>query len=173
MVEKIKYKIIKEDDDFEIRKYPELILATVEKYSDNKAFGLLFNYISGENKAQEKISMAAPVISSKKIEMTSPVLSNDNFFAFVMPSKFSKDSIPVPLNSNVKIKFEPGKKLAVKKFSGYPSDKKIKKYKEKLYKELNKNDIKIKGEIILMRYNSPFSLPFLRRNEIGVEIEYD
>ena len=174
MVVTINYTIIKKFENFEIRQYPEHILALVEGYNDNKAFSLLFNYISGNNKIQEKIKMTAPVINSAKIDMTAPVISKKNFFSFIMPSKYNKKNIPIPLDPNIKIKFEPGKKLAVIRFSGFTSDKKINKFKEKLLNFLKLKNIKIKNdEPILMRYNSPFSSPFFRRNEIGVEIEYD
>jgi len=172
MVEKVKYSIIEKMPNFEIRKYPKLILAVVEG-EDDSPFGVLFNYISGNNKVQEKIKMTAPVINSKKIEMTAPVINQENYMAFVMPSKYDKNTIPIPLNKNVKLKFEPEKKLAVIRFSGYTTKSKIKKYKEKLFSELEKNKIKTKGEPLLMRYNSPFAPPLIRRNEVGVEIDYE
>lgn len=172
MVEKVKYSIIKKMPNFEIRKYPELILAVADG-EDNSPFSVLFNYISGNNKVQEKIKMTAPVINSKKIEMTAPVINQGNYMAFVMPSIYDKNNIPLPLNDNVKLKFEPEKKLAVIRFSGYSTKNKIQKYKDKLFMELEKNKIKIKGEPILMRYNSPFAPPFIRRNEVGVEIDYE
>lgn len=170
MVEKVKYSIIEKMPNFEIRKYPELILAVVEG-EDDSPFGVLFNYISGNNKVKEKIKMTAPVINSKKIEMTAPVINQENYMAFVMPSKYDKNTIPIPSNKNVKLKFEPEKKLAVIRFSGYTTKSKIKKYIEKLFSELEKNKIKTKGVPLLMRYNSPFAPPFIRRNEVGVEID--
>jgi hypothetical protein len=173
VVEKVRYTVLKKINKIEIRNYPEIILALVENINDNKAFGLLFNYISGNNRIQEKIKMTAPVINSKKIEMTSPVISNKGYLAFIMPSIYSKNNIPIPLDSNVKIKIEPERKLAVLRFGGYSTDSKIKKYEERLLKELNLNKIKIKSDPILMRYNSPFAPPFIRRNEIGVEVEID
>ena len=171
MVEKVRYSVIKKIDNIEIREYPELILAFVENMNDNKAFELLFNYISGYNKTNEKIKMTAPVINSEKIEMTSPVISKENFMAFIMPSSYDEDSIPTPLDPNVKIKTESKRKLAVIKFGGYSTIKKIKKYESRLFQVLKSNDIKIKGDPLLMRYNSPFAPSFIRRNEIGFEID--
>ena len=171
MVERIKYSVLQKNKNIEIRKYPKIIIALVEGLDDDRAFGLLFNYISGNNKIKEKIKMTTPVINSKKIEMTSPVISNDNYMAFIMPSKYKKENIPIPLNSNVKIKVEPERKLAVIRFSGLTTNNKIKKYREKLINFLESNNIEIKSDPILLRYNSPFSPPFIRRNEIGVEID--
>ncbi len=172
MVEKVKYKIIKNINDIEIRKYPELILAVVEGNEENNEFGLLFNYISGNNKTQKKIDMTAPVITSEKIKMTAPVITQKNYMAFVMPSIYTKDTIPTPLNPEIKIKIEPERILAVLRFSGYATKNKIERYKEKLIFELKSHNIKIKNDPILMRYNSPFAPGFIRRNEIAVEINY-
>jgi effector-binding domain-containing protein len=171
VVEKVRYTVIKKIQNIEIREYPELILAFVENITDNNGFGLLFNYISGYNKINKKIKMTAPVINSERIEMTSPVISKGDFMAFIMPSSYNIDNIPTPLDSNVKIKTEPKRKLAVIRFGGYTNINKIKKYEERLFKVLKSNNIKIKGVPLLMRYNSPFAPPFIRRNEIGVEID--
>lgn len=118
MVEKVNYVVLKKINSIEIRKYPEMILAMVEEYNDKSAFGLLFNYISGYNKKQEKIKMTAPVINSEKIDMTTPVISQDNYMAFVIPSTYNKNNIPMPLDEKVKIKIKPERILAVLRFSG-------------------------------------------------------
>ncbi len=173
MVQKVKYSILKRINNIEIRQYPKIILALVDGYNDDRAFGLLFNYISGNNKKQEKIKMTAPVINSEKIEMTTPVISKNNYMAFIMPSKYDKNNIPKPLDENIKLKIQPSRKLAVIKFGGYTTEKKIIRFKKELLTSLKSNNIEIKGEPVLMRYNSPFAPPFIRRNEIGVEIKND
>jgi len=173
MVEKVNYSILKKINKIEIRQYPKIILALVEGYNDDRAFGLLFNYISGNNKKQEKIKMTAPVINSEKIKMTTPVISKNNYMAFIMPSKYDENNIPKPLDENIKLKIQPSRKLAVLKFGGYTSEKKINRFKKELLTSLKLNNIEIKGEPVIMRYNSPFAPPFIRRNELGVEINYD
>ena len=173
MVEKVNYSILKKINKIEIRQYPKIILALVEGYNDDRAFGLLFNYISGNNKKQEKIKMTAPVINSEIIKMTTPVISKNNYMAFIMPSKYDENNIPKPLDENIKLKIQPSRKLAVLKFGGYTSEKKINRFKKELLTSLKLNNIEIKGEPVIMRYNSPFAPPFIRRNELGVEINYD
>jgi len=170
MVEKIKYNVLKKIDDIEIRQYPELILAVVEKTDDNNSFNILFDYISGNNYKKDKIKMTAPVISSTKIEMTTPVISRNNYMAFVLPSSYNKNNVPNPLNPKIKIEIQPKKQLAVLRFSGYTSEVTVEKMKEHLLNSLKKLNIKFKGTSFLMRYNSPFTPGFLRRNEIAVEI---
>ena len=176
MVEKVKYEIIKKINGIEIRKYPEIILAVVEGNNDNSEFGLLFDYISGNNQSQKKIEMTAPVITPEnrpeKIKMTAPVITQSNYMAFVMPSAYNRQTIPMPVNPGVKIKVQAERTLAVLKFGGYTTKNKINANKEKLLKELKVQEIKTLGEPILMRYNSPFAPGFIRRNEIAVEVIY-
>ena len=173
MVEKVKFILLKNIDGIEIRKYPELILATVENIDENNEFGLLFNYISGNNKTQKKIPMTSPVITSEKIKMTAPVISKNRYMAFIMPSDFNKDSIPLPMNPNVKIRVQPEKILAVIKFGGYATNNKIESNTAKLIKVLDSHKINIVDEPFLMRYNSPFAPGFIRKNEIAVEVQYN
>ena len=170
MVEKAPYEIVRRIESLEIREYPSLIIAKVENYDDNNAFGLLFDYISGNNTSQKKISMTAPVITSEKIPMTAPVISDEDYMAFVMPSSYDKSTIPKPKNLKVKIEVQQEKKLAVLKFSGRTSyDKTDGKIKE-LLELIKTNNLKTKGTAFLMRYNSPFAPGFIRRNEVAIEI---
>jgi len=162
--------LLKKIEDIEIREYPELILATVKNNDDDSAFGLLFNYISGENVKEEKIKMTAPVITSEKIPMTAPVITKKNYMAFVMPSNYTKESIPTPTNSKVNIEIEKNRKIATLRFSGYTTQKNISKKIEKLLEGVKINKLKTIGEPFLMRYNSPFAPGFLRRNEVGIQI---
>jgi len=170
MVEKAQYSVIEKIEDIEIRKYPEMILAVVDDIDEDSAFGLLFNYISGDNKVQDKIKMTAPVISSKKISMTAPVISRDNYMAFVLPSSYNKETTPMPRNPKVKVEFQPKKHVAVLRFSGHTSDSRVTKMTEKMFSKLKASNIKFKGAPFLMRYNSPFTPWFLRRNEVAVEV---
>jgi hypothetical protein len=170
MVEKASYLILKKIGEVEIRKYPKMILAVVDGYEGDSGFNYLFNYISGENKTQKKIAMTAPVITSEKIPMTAPVISKKEYMAFVLPSYYNEKSVPIPLDSNVKIKVQQEKIFAVLRFSGRTSKKLVEKQKEKLYEILKNNKIQIIDNLILMRYNSPFAPGFIRRNEVAVEI---
>jgi len=170
MVEKAHYTILKQIDELEIRHYPETILAVAPNTQYDSGFNLLFNYIQGENKTQKKIKMTAPVISSEKIPMTAPVISNQNYMAFVLPSSFSKETVPKPTNTQIKIKIQPERTIAVKRFSGRATTKDIEKQLDILYDILHRHNIQTQGESFLMRYNSPFAPGFIRRNEVAIEI---
>lgn len=170
MTDQVPYTVVKKIEDLEIRHYPEVIFAVVEDNVDDSGFELLFQYISGENKTRRKIPMTAPVITSEKIPMTAPVISRKNYMAFALPSSYTKDTVPVPTNPAVTIDVQPEKIMAVLRFSGRTSDIKDQKYLQELITTLKTHKIQRKGEPVLMRYNSPFTPGFLRRNEVAVEI---
>lgn len=171
MVEKAPYKIIKKIEDIEIRTYPKMILAVVEGYQGDSGFSLLFNYISGNNTAQQKIAMTAPVITSQKIPMTSPVITKKDYMAFILPSEYTKDTTPIPQNNEVKITIQNEKQFAVLRFSGLTTPQRVEQHTKQLHDILQKNNIPTKGSAIVMRYNSPFAPRFIRRNEVAVEIK--
>jgi hypothetical protein len=170
MVEKAHYKILKQVDELEIRHYSEIILAVAPNMQYDSGFNLLFNYIQGANTTQKKISMTAPVITSEKIPMTAPVISDQHYMAFVLPSSYSKETVPKPTNTQINIKIQPERTIAVKRFSGRATTKDIEKQLDILYKTLQKHNIETQGESFLMRYNSPFAPGFIRRNEVAIEI---
>ncbi len=171
MVKKVGYTIIKQLDDVQIRKYPDIVIASVRDLEENEAFGLLFGYISGNNKINQKITMTAPVITSQKIEMTAPVISTSNCMAFVLPSNFSIKTAPEPINPKVKLKHIKERKLAVIRFRGRATESDVAEIKKELIKTLKENNIKYEGTPILMRYNPPFIPGFFRKNEVGIEIQ--
>jgi effector-binding domain-containing protein len=172
MTQQVPYKILKKIEEIEIRQYPEVIFAVVEDNSDDSGFSLLFQYISGENKTRRKIAMTAPVITSEKIPMTAPVITGKNYMAFALPLSYTKETVPIPSNPVVKIETRQEKTMAVLQFSGRTNETKVQKNIQKLITILKNHSMQIKGEPVLMRYNSPFTPGFLRRNEVGVEIHF-
>ena len=170
MTQQVPYEVLKKIEDIEIRQYPEVIFAVVEDNSGDSGFGLLFQYISGENKTRRKIAMTAPVITSEKIPMTAPVITGKNYMAFALPSSYTKEIAPIPTNPMVKIQIHPEKTMAILRFSGRSMEIRVQKNIQKLMTTLKNHMIEMKGEPVLMRYNSPFTPGFLRRNEVAIEI---
>jgi len=176
MTETASYEVLKRIGDVEIRRYPDIILASTKLKSadDNAAFGILADYIFGNNNARSKIPMTAPVITSEKIAMTTPVITrqekSEYTMSFVMPSEYSLNTLPKPNSSKVKIEVQKSRILAVLRFSGFAGEKKFEKMQNILIDNIKSKNIKIKSQPFLMRYNSPWTLPFLRRNEIGIEV---
>ena len=158
MVETVKFDVMRKISDMEIRQYPEILLATVTGEGDDIAFGILFNYIKGENR------------SRKKIAMTAPVISNDRFFTFVLPGHYTTENVPKPIDERISIHVQPARKFAVIRFGGRTKTRIVERKGGQLLKALAENRIATRGDIFLMRYNSPFAPGFMRRNEVGIEI---
>jgi len=170
MTDTIPYEITGKAGEIEFRKYPDMILATVDSPGDNTGFNLLFAYIRGQNSASNTISMTSPVITSQKIAMTAPVVSDAKSMSFVMPPGKNPDDIPEPQDSRVQISTLPGREVAVIRFSGYARPDEVAAAEEKLQEGLRQAGIESIGGPFLMRYNPPWTPGFLRRNEVGVEI---
>ena len=180
-IEEPEFISIEKKDAFEIREYKSKLIAQVLvtgtfDSASNKGFRLLADFIFGNNKTNEgskKIDMTAPVITrdaSEKIEMTAPVISEETergwYISFNMPKEYTKETLPIPNNSEVKIIEVPSEKFAVITFSGLVRDKKYVEMLNLLNEEMKKRNLEAKGPPVLARYNPPWTLPFLRRNEL-------
>ena len=106
--------------------------------------------------------------------MTVPVtqeIKNGNMtMQFYLPLKFDKDNAPKPSNSDIKILTIEGVYYAVIEYSGRSSDKNFLKNKDILEKLLKQDNITILSPPIRASYNSPFTLPMLKRNEVMYRI---
>jgi len=171
MVATVKYEIIKKLNKVEIRRYPKIVIAKVDGY-ESEGFGLLFRFISGENKQKTKVKMTAPVVS-EQIEMTAPVLSDTGTIAFVMPEEYQLETTPEPLDNRVRVTEVPARVVAALRFSGRWSEFLFNAKTKELLEELAKAKIKTKGNVFTMLYNAPYTPWFMRRNEVAVEVELD
>jgi hypothetical protein len=170
MTETIPFEITGKTGDIEFRKYPSVVLATADRDGDDTGFNLLFAFITGNNQTQHRISMTSPVITSRQIAMTSPVVSDAKSMSFVMPPKKSREDIPEPLDSRVRITTLPAREVAVIRFRGYAGHGDVEAAEEQLREGLEKAAIETVGGPFLMQYNPPWTPGFLRRNEVAVEI---
>ena len=162
--EEAKYVVVKSNETYEIRKYSDRLAVQALNTNENNSFRKLFNYISGDNETNEEIKMTIPVTQMvKKGNMT---------MQFYLPSKFNKDNVPIPSSSDVEIvNIEEGY-YAVIRYSGRASNKNFIKHKEILENELKKDNISIAGPAIKASYNSPFTLPMLKRNEAMFKVNW-
>ena len=142
----------------------------------NQAFRILAGYIFGNNRS--KASSQKPLLtqkdSSEKIAMTAPVnqigLPGGYLVQFTMPKTYQMDNLPTPLDNRVKLREVPARKIAVYSYSGSWSEERFKEKLRIFQEELKKDGINTIGEPVFARYNSPFRLWFLRRNEIWLEL---
>ncbi len=178
------YKVIVKQDNKEIRKYESYIIAktTVSgsfKDAQSEGFRILAGYIFGKNKSRQKIAMTAPVVQrseSEKISMTAPVViapgENKTWtMTFSMPSQFTLDTLPVPTDERVKIEKVEGKLVAALTFSGlWGESKNAEKGRELTEWMKSYQGYELTSEPMFAGYNPPWTLPFLRRNEMLIEL---
>ena len=162
--EEAPYDIVHKTDIYEIRHYSDRLVVQVINRSDDNSFRKLFNYISGANNNSEEIKMTIPVTQTQK--------DNESFMQFYLPSKYTKETIPIPSNSDIEIATIKEGYFAVIKYSGRSSDKNFLKYSEILYQKLLEDQILVKGSAIKATYNGPFTLPILRRNEAMFNVDW-
>ncbi len=110
-----------------------------------------------------------------KIAMTAPVqqqFANDAWKVnCVMPSEYTMDSLPKPNNEKVTLRQIDRKTFVVIRFAGRNSDSNLSKYEQQLREFVETQDISVKGSAKYAFYNPPWTLPFMRRNEVMLEVE--
>ena len=162
--EEAKYEVIKKNEVYEIRKYLDRLAVETSRAGTDSNFRKLFNYISGRNDIQEKIAMTTPVTQVEK----------DGYMTmqFYLPSKFNSGNVPNPSREDVRIVSIEGGYYAIIRYSGRASDKNFIKHKDILLRELKIDNILILSSPIRATYDSPFTLPMNRRNEVMYKINY-
>ena len=181
-IEEAQYTVLEKEGKFEVREYSPHILAETIVEADleeagSKAFNRLFQYISGNNQTQTTVDMTATVSQQpggEKIEMTAPVsqqrVQERWAVSFMMPASYTLETIPEPLDSKVTLRVVPAQRIAAVRYSGFWSEKNFLRNKLELKSWIERKGLTIAGDPVWARYNSPFSLWFLRRNEVLIPI---
>jgi len=182
----------------ELRKYEPMIVATT-RYDVNSGmtnsggeFGRLARFIgvfstpANEGGAESKptaISMTAPVLLSSPApranEDTAHHMNRERVMMFTMPaSRFkSLDEVPKPTDARVTIEELPSQTMAVKTFHWSLTKAMVTQNLEELLAELEtdpdvmpvlKND---EPKWLVAGYNAPFTLPWLKTNDVLVEVQ--
>lgn len=172
-----KFVLLEKDQAFELRAYQPKIIAEVlvegsMAEASSKGFRAIADFIFGNNKASsgksEKISMTVPVsIESEDVQQS----AHGWKVSFVMPSQYTLETLPKPNNPLVNLKTISAKKFAVIRFSGLVDEGKTLKKAAELKEWTDSKKLKTLGNPQLARYNPPWVLPFLRLNEVMVEVE--
>ena len=182
-VEEPEFKTVMQEGDFEIRDYPALVVAEVtvtggQWEAANKGFRLLAGYIFGGNRRRQSIAMTAPVAqtpASEKIAMTAPVTQIKNadswIVRFTMPSGYTLETLPEPNDPKVQLRRLPPERFAVVRFSGWAQKRDVDAKSAKLVADAKAHNLRATGPVSLAQYNPPWTLWFLRRNEVMIPIE--
>ena len=171
------FTIIKKTDVYEVRRYERRTVAEVTYGDEDSGFRVLFDYISGANKDIQEIQMTVPVTQSKEIDMTAPVTQSNNngqmVMRFFLPSNYSKQNAPKPTDKRVQIIDLPEEYFAVISYSGFASDSNFIKHHEELKAAMERDGLVAIGPPLKATYNSPFTPPFLRRNEAMYNLNWN
>ena len=181
--QKANYTVLSKDGKFEVRAYePQIVAETLVdagfEDAGNVAFRRLFDYISGNNQKKESIAMTAPVNQasrSEKIAMTAPVNQRQAMgkysVSFVMPSKYTMETLPEPMNRDVVVREIPARRMAAIRYSGTWSQKRYEAKNDLLEQFITSQGLTPVAQATFARYDPPFQLPFLRRNEVLIPVE--
>ncbi len=185
-IEEPQYRVRETIGPIEVREYAPYLVAETRvaapfEQAGNEAFSILAGYIFGNNRSQQKMEMTAPVSqrpAGEKIEMTAPVAQSKAqgadeayVFSFTMPARFTRATLPEPSDKRVLIREMPARVMAALSFSGTWSQARYAEHESQLLDAVRAAGLKPAGEPVFARYNSPFTLWFLRRNEVMVEIQ--
>jgi hypothetical protein len=182
-VEEASHEVLLRDGRFQIRQYADAVVAETfvdAEYDEasSTAFRRLAGYIFGKNERKEKIDMTAPVVqepTSETIAMTAPVIQEESDkgwrMAFVLPSKYTLETAPKPLDPNLTVRQEPGKKVAVVRYSWRLSEARMQDYAEKLRQWLEERNYEAVSQPRSAAYDPPWTIPFLRRNEVHIDVK--
>ncbi|NUT73138.1 heme-binding protein [Pseudarthrobacter sp. C4D7] len=188
MTEQQPFELVRRYPHFELRRYPDYVVAEVTVNADfdragNAAFRYLFNYISGSNTARQKLAMTAPVLQeagAEKLAMTTPVLQSGPLpgagqpaefsVAFVLPAGVSAETAPVPNDPKVRVRAVPGSLAAVQAFSGSGSAAAFERRNNGLQAALLLAGLTPVGAPRFARFDPPFKPWFLRHNEVVQDV---
>jgi hypothetical protein len=172
-------------NDIELREYQERLTARVTLENEetgarkrNAAFLILADYIFGNNRANTKLAMTAPVaaqVSSEKIAMTAPVAADTGAdgpytMSFFLPRTFTLETAPIPVDPRVELVNAPAAMMAALRFSGSRDDQRIDEFKARLLQALNSSEWQTVGKPIAYFYDPPWTIPSFRRNEVAVAV---
>jgi hypothetical protein len=182
--EQPEYEVLSQTSDYEIRRYPALLAATLDvegAFDDigSKGFRVLADYIFGNNRKAGITTQQADNadMPSQKIAMTAPVNmqphasgANRYRYRFFMPREWSLETIPLPNDARVHLEEVSARIIAARRYSGNWDQDRYREQERALLDALQRDGKKPAGEPIFAKYNAPFVPTFLRRNEVWVEL---
>lgn len=180
MTEQQRYDVIGSYRGFELRRYPEHVVAEITvdgsfESAGNRAFMPLAGYIGGRNRLDSKVAMTAPVLqeaAAERIAVTAPVVqepaagSAEYVVGFVMPAGCTEQNLPRPTDPRIRIRTVPEQYAAALRFSGRWSRGAYDAKAAQLLRSLTEAGLEVIGPLRFARYNPPWTPWFMRRNEV-------
>ena len=156
-----KFQVVSRHATFEVRRYAGG-LAIESNDSANKGFMHLAKYIGVMGKPEND--------RGEKIAMTAPVVSRGAAMQFILPSSVG-DSAPSPTNNAVSVRRRPAETMAVQAYSGSWDDADAERRAAALRAAAEAEGLATTDEWEWHRFNPPWTLPWMKKNEICVKIE--
>lgn len=183
IIEEPGYELSLREGDFEIRDYGPLVAAEVvvsgeRSRAANDGFRILAHYIFGGNKGRKQIAMTAPVVQSlgkdtlllpTSVTRTSaddPGGKGQWLVRFTMPHAYTLDTLPTPNDPKIRLVAVPPARYVVIRFSGLARDPQIAEKTSALDEFVSRRHLAVTGPASLARYDPPWTLWFMRRNEV-------
>jgi hypothetical protein len=180
-VEQPKFNLVESNGNIEVRDYAPMIVAETDVAGARhdairEGFRSIADYIFGNNVASEKVAMTAPVTQqeSERVGVTAPVIQQADGqvwqVRFVMPASYTMQTLPIPKSPAVRLREIKGKRFAVIRFSGTAAEDSLNRRTEELRDFVRAKNLNSLSAPTYAFYNPPWTLPFLRRNEVMIEI---
>ena len=170
MTEQQPYEVVRQHRDFEVRRYPEHVVAETRvtgsfEGAGNASFRRLVGYIGGRNADSRKVAMTAPVVQETDHEAAGRFV-----VGFVMPADLDRDSAPDPTDPDVHLRVVPAQTAAALRFSGRWTQERYDEHARRLFAALDAAGIEVVGPPRFARFDPPWTPWFLRRNEVVVPV---
>ncbi len=177
-VETPDYKVLSKQGDFELRDYPAQTVAEVVVEGDQgeavrEGFRRLASYIFGANSGDQKIAMTAPVGQAPVMSgpVTTSALNAQRWVVrFDMPRSQNLSTLPRPKNTAIQLSTLPPARMAAVRFSGLMSQSAAAKETAELLSYIKTSGLKAVGPPTLAQYDPPWTLWFMRRNEVLIPV---
>lgn len=168
MTEQQPYDVLEAYPEFELRRYPEHLVAETEvgapfELAGNLAFPRLARYIGGHNRGSRKVAMTAPVVQEDQ--------GGRFVVGFVMPADIPVDQLPAPTDPAVRTRVVPAQTAAALRFSGRWSRTSYRRKERRLLSAVAEAGLRVVGPPRYARYDPPWTPWFRRRNEVVVPVE--
>jgi hypothetical protein len=163
------YRVERQLGEVEIRAYPAVLVAEVTATGSrsgaaSEGFRVLAGYIFGGNAGAEKMAMTTPVAQT-------PQAGNAWTVRFMMPAGRTLASLPAPKTAAVRLVELPPRRVAVLRFSGTPSEAALADATATLRSRAAEAGLILRGDPEFLFYDSPFTLPWNRRNEVAFTLD--
>lgn len=169
--EKARYEIESIDGDFEVRRYaPRVQAETVLNaapwtQSLHEGFERLATYIGGANSRRLKLAMTAPVMVT--VGATDRATRT---VAFKMPDSEPFETLPTPQDRQITLRRIPGRRVASLSYSGRYGLEIPARQRQELLTHVRAAGLLPIGDVTFAGYDAPWTLPWLRHNEVQVEL---